>query len=143
MGILDRFRRTPDAATAQPPIEPPPARLTLYEGPGIDVVGEFYYQDALEAICGRPCSQGYMLDVIAELRREPNNPHDRNAVAVIIDGRKVGHLSREDAPLFHRAVDRATREHGVATCRAQIRGGWDRGADDTGTYGVTLLVSAR
>jgi len=29
---------------------------------------------------------------------------------------------------------------GHATCRALIRGGWDRGRDDVGRFGVTLLL---
>ena len=33
-----------------------------------------------------------------ELVPEPENPHDRNAVGVVINGHKVGHISAEEAP---------------------------------------------
>eukprot|EP00873_Tetraselmis_striata_P031941 jgi/Tetstr1/452205/TSEL_039241.t1 len=62
-----------------------------------DIVGESHYQDALDAICGGKCEEGHELECVALLRREPHNKHDPNAIDVMINGRKVDHLSRTDA----------------------------------------------
>lgn len=61
-------------------------------------------------------------------------------VVVLIDGAEVGSLSREDARRLAPAIREARREHGAATCRALIRGGWDRGGEDVGMFGVVLFV---
>jgi hypothetical protein len=59
---------------------------------------------------------------------------------VLIDGNEVGALSREDAQRLAPAIRQALRDHGLATCRAEIRGGWDRGREDIGMLGVVLFV---
>lgn len=59
-----------------------------------DIVGESYYQDELKWIAGPKQEKGKALECEALIMHEPDNPHDRNACAVIIDDRKVGHLSR-------------------------------------------------
>jgi hypothetical protein len=84
-----------------------------------------------------------LLDVVAELRPEPDNPYDANAVAVLVDGHKVGHLSKTNALAYRNIIDRAISAHGVATCSGEIRGGWDRGNGDTGKYGIVLSVGPR
>jgi len=68
----------------------PPAGRT------VEVVGESHYQESPDAICGGKCEDGHHLMCQAELRPEPENPYDRHAVAVYVDDRKVGHLSRDD-----------------------------------------------
>lgn len=55
------------------------------------------------------------VDVQAELAPEPRNPADRNAVAVLINGSKVGYLSREEAATYA-----AHMKGKRATCPAQI-----------------------
>ena len=64
--------------------------LVLPGGETVQVVGESYYQDALDAICGGKCDEGHHLMCEAELRPEPNNEYDRRAVGVYVEGRKVG-----------------------------------------------------
>ncbi len=71
------------------------------EGDGgydLDVVGESYYQDALVRIAGPHTEDGRRVKVSAVLYLEPDNPHDRNAIRVEINGETVGHVSRELAP---------------------------------------------
>ncbi|NBD12355.1 hypothetical protein [Corallococcus silvisoli] len=61
-----------------------------------------------------------------------------NAVAVHVEGRLVGYLSREDALLFKGLLDDMAPCGEVATCAALIVGGWDRGSQGTGSFGVQL-----
>ena len=103
------------------------------------MVGESYYQRALEAICGGRTATGEDRVVQAVLRLE-DHPHDRYAVAVVIAGRKVGHLSRADAKAFRLRVAGEGRVGPEFPCAANIRGGWDRGYRDRGQYGVRLDV---
>lgn len=42
----------------------------------------------------------------AKLRREPNNPHDRDAIAVEIGPRKIGHIDRNNAAILAPLLDR-------------------------------------
>jgi hypothetical protein len=37
-------------------------------------------------------------------------------------------------------VEEARDACGIATCRASIRGGWDRGGGDVGLFGVVLFL---
>jgi collagen type III alpha len=68
---------------------------------GQQVVGESRYFDALRsAVATRDRRATGELMVQAVLIPEPENRHDRNAVAVTIDGRLIGYLPREDAPAY-------------------------------------------
>ena len=78
--------------------------------------------------------------MVAELVPEPGNRFDPEAVAVEIDDRPVGYLRHEDAIWLRPLIDDSLDMHGLATCEAVIRGGWDRGRDEVGWFGVTLLL---
>jgi hypothetical protein len=71
---------------------------TLYDS--VPVVGESHYQPALRAVTGTAIEEAVEAEHFAELVPEPSNPYDPNAVKVLIDGRKIGHLSRENAVRF-------------------------------------------
>jgi hypothetical protein len=77
------------------------------------------------------------LAVTATLQPEPLNPYDPNAVAVYVGGLQVGHLARADDAGLHAEIFRLSEDRPV-TCRAVIRGGWLRGPDDEGSFGVDL-----
>lgn len=66
-----------------------------------EIVGESYHMDALRRIVQKAQAEGRAVSNVAHgwavLVPEPENPHDENAVAVTIDEKKVGHLSRDDA----------------------------------------------
>lgn len=126
------------------PREPPGAPIKLL-GDGLfgqEIVGESYYQGALEGICGGKCEDGHELEAEALLSPEPSNPYDKNAVAISVRGKKVGHLSRTDAVRFHQEMTALGHKGKAASCRALINGGWLRtrrnGAVDEGHYGVEL-----
>jgi hypothetical protein len=101
------------------------------------IVGESHYQLEIEAIAGGRSEDGARnILVDAVLIPEPNNPYDPNAVAVKNENRTVGYLSRDTAKLFCRALEASGFE--IVSCEAVINGGWDRGPDDRGHFGVRL-----
>lgn len=107
----------------------------------LPVVGESHYQEALEAICGKRSDDGEDRIVDASLILEDSNPHDAQAVRVDIQGKTVGYLSREDARRFREHLAQTGEGRGPVTCKARIQGGWDRGPDNQGRYGVSLSYS--
>lgn len=105
------------------------------EGPGefeFDIVGESFYQDALDQICGGKLPEGHDHECVAYLVPEPDNPHDANAVAVYIDNLKVGHVPSYATPRMAAALAGRT-----VTVDAMIIGGWTSDSGD-GHYGVKL-----
>lgn len=116
-------------------------RYARLEGDGdyeLDIVGESHYQDALDTIAGGKTEDGHELECEAILERERNNPHDPNAVAVYIDDKKVGYLSRPHARRLSAILDKQKLDGGVA--EAIIVGGWRRANNDEGHYGVRLDI---
>lgn len=118
-----------------------PAVIANLPGPGtysLDVVGESYYQVALESICGGRSNSYEERIVEAILIHEDDNPYDNQAISINIHGKKVGHLSRSDARKYRKEMERAGYPGITATCSAMIVGGWDRGGGDQGHFGVKL-----
>lgn len=155
MGLFDFLRRKPPPPKPAPPSDPKPweqkpdpTRLAwlaqaapVAEPEEVDardfplpVVGESHYLVAFEAIFGRRTRDGVCATADAQLIPESDNPHDRNAVRVELEGRHVGYLSRDNAVRY-----RACYGGQVVACRALVRGGWRRGAD-AGDFGVTLAL---
>lgn len=62
-----------------------------------------------------------------QLRREPGNPHDRNAVAVhdTRDDLKLGYVPRVDAPAVAKAIDTGMRVEAVFKSSTFIRINWE------------------
>ncbi len=126
-----------------------PMRLT---GPGtfpLDIVGESNYQQNLEGICGKRSKEGEDRTIAALLVLEERNKFDPYAVRVDIQGKTVGYLAKEKAPEFRNQMAQLGLQGPAVSCRALIRGGWDRGSrkgigtmkGDRGHYGVQLDVS--
>jgi hypothetical protein len=72
------------------------------------VVGTSHYQDALLVLSGRQADEEIRVEKIAVLVPEPDNPHDPNAIAVHIDERLVGYLSRDENRRWLDVVSGAT-----------------------------------
>jgi hypothetical protein len=68
----------------------------------LKVVGESHYEQNLYDLCGPATDHIRQFPKTAILTLEVDNPYDRNAVRVDIDGLTVGHLSRSDAAWFRR-----------------------------------------
>jgi len=102
------------------------------------IVGESYYQQNLKKICGDYSEDGVDKIVMAKLIHDDNNPYDNKAISIEISGYTVGHLSKSAARYFRKKMI----DHGygglTVTCKARIRGGWKRGENDLGLFGVVL-----
>ncbi|GAA1154175.1 HIRAN domain-containing protein [Nesterenkonia sandarakina] len=73
-----------------------------------DVVGEFYYSDAILALLPRLPSNGdpVQAELHIDLVPEKDNPHDRRAVSVRSHGKVLGYLAREMAAEYSLPVQR-------------------------------------
>jgi hypothetical protein len=101
-----------------------------------EIVGESHHQGALAAIAGRH-PDGVQHHCYAMLIPEPQNPHDPHAVLVAIDGRPVGHLSRDDAFEYLERLAELGHAGKTAGCPAYICGGFVRNGARA-AYGVKL-----
>jgi len=144
MGLFDNVRQRL-AGEASGPVSPNSTAgsdvryATLPDDNYQRVVGESFYQETLEATA-ELCTLGeddrpvFVAYVIAE----PDNPYDRDAVAVHSERGKVGHLSRDDARSY-REVMAAVSAQGYTgvTCTAFLNGG----RSDAPNYGVVLKLA--
>jgi len=107
----------------------------------VDVVGESFCQDAIEAVSGGRTEDGGAVPLVtAQLVREPDNPYDPNAVRVDIGGQCCGHIPRADARDYHSTINALAAIGRPASCRAWLTGGWQRGILDKGYFGIRLDV---
>ena len=79
-------------------------------GETLEVVGESYYQAHLWRLVGGFHEDRVRIAVRAVLDPEPDNPHDANAVRVLVDDGVVGYLSREDAASYLPGLQALMRE---------------------------------
>lgn len=114
--------------------------------PWMEVEGEFARTDAIEMVIGRKLREDQEVEIEnleAELRPEPTNPHDRNAVMVIIKGRHVGYLGREDAAQYQPHLTRLVAAEVVPLAKARLwaaaRRDWANGGTKLNAR-VTLAV---
>lgn len=137
MGVLDRLRsRVPGAATVV-------KAVMLPGGADVEVKGEANYQDALSAICGGKCHDGYQKSVVATLLPEPANKYDKNAVQVYVENRLVGYVNKRDAAQYSPILMEMRRKiDATGACGAVVVGGWDRGSGDEGHFGIWLKLAA-
>jgi hypothetical protein len=126
-GPADRGETIPDDA------------IQLPRGAGLAIVGESRRRAEIQAVVGGPHHDAVYETRWARLVREPDNPADPDAIKVLIGGRHVGYLTRGDAQRY-RSVVRELEATGPLYCRADIRGGWDRGRGDRGDYGIWLDI---
>jgi hypothetical protein len=104
---LQRLKRELEEGRKAVPNEHPAWKLEVTQAVvlggsvNLEVVGESHYQDNLWQLVGSDDrSERVRVKITAVLAAEPDNPCDANAVAVWIDGLKVGHLSQDDAQLY-------------------------------------------
>lgn len=99
------------------------------------VVGVSFYQAVLENIHGNRCEIGHDVFTEAEIIPYDDNPHDKNAVRVDINGETVGHLSRKNAILW-RSKMISDKHSSAVKCPAKIS--WHQNFTEGGSYGVWL-----
>lgn len=107
----------------------------LFEVP---VVGEQSYLENFEKIFGKRGREGVNVQCTALLIPEPDSPHDKNAVRVVISKQLVGYLKRESGKKLCDSLKRTKRWGVVVQVQANVRGGWYRSESDKGEFGVWL-----
>lgn len=89
--------------TAVSPQATPGRVLSLNGVSGLFVVGGEYVPKESQRV---PTG----VELTVELRREPKNPHDRNAIAVLHNGRKIGYVSADRAVDYAPLIDIANKD---------------------------------
>lgn len=137
--LLSRRSRAAGAPAVGQPETEERVRLQGDGSFGLEVVGESQYQENIDAVAGPKTPDGVDVTVPAELILEDDNLYDSNAVAVRIGGRTVGYLARQEAKDLREELKPVLQGRRLPiTVEANIRGGWDRGGGDEGSYGVWL-----
>jgi HIRAN domain-containing protein len=96
--------------------------------PGVDIVGESHYADAIRDLFGGEFrSEGCELTAAAQLVPEPWNRHDRNAVGVWVAGRQVGYLPREQAGRYAPVLSELVAQGWVPQVSARVWAAADYG----------------
>jgi len=115
-----------------------PRPVTLPGTHVVKVVGESVHQNELLSLTGgRRSYGGVEIQAVAEL--VPVRSFDRlPIIEVDIEGVPVGVLDNVNAVRYTPRIESSLDEEGGATCRAIIRGGWDRGKGDVAPFGVVL-----
>lgn len=120
MGIAKWFSRTPDSSSTSRPDEAARASLA---GEPVRMSGTttFGAAGAGAAFHGRSLFNGGLLELAGQLVPEPDNPADPAAVAVHVEGDKVGYLPGFVAGQLALAPDE------VLACQVQLWGAADQG----------------
>ena len=84
------------------------------------MVGEAHHQDILEVLASGRRDVSAHVALAALLLPQPDNRYDPDAVAVFMRGHEVGHLARNVAPEFLRALRAGGYDR--AACEAMIVG---------------------
>ncbi len=124
MGLFNRLRSRAANERAQT------IRANHYPGDEpLEVVGESHHQEALWSIVGGRRSTPVQHNTVALLQPEPDNRYDPNAIRVLVDGRPVGHLAREDAAAYSTGLRHLMQSSstGIVALDATIAGGGQRG----------------
>lgn len=103
--------------------ETAPVFVAGYGKHDVEVIGTSRYQKYLQVLRKRHLNKDREQPLIAKLHYENNHPYDKNAIRVVINGGKVGYLSREDAKFFRKRIERAGQEGTIISCNARIIGG--------------------
>lgn len=106
----------------------------------LEITEEERYQAALEAICGPRVARGVNRFETAWLILDDQNPRDKNAVCIVIRGKRVGYLSAEAAILYRRQLIARGQPRADGQCQAAIKGGWISSDGRKGPYCVWLDI---
>lgn len=132
-------RRSDRQASERPGWMQDGAQAALLEGgEDLDVVGERHYQQNLWRITGTRPGDWVRLEIIAVLVAEDGNPHDAHAIAVWVNGLKVGYLAREIAHSYRAGLLAKQKSSGMPIALRGIVSGGGMDHDRPGNLGVFL-----
>lgn len=144
--------RRPEQATALEPVEPSRGRAFTLLGadgyPWMEVQGEFARMSAIHMVIGRAPRLDEEIELpalSAELRPEPTNPYDPNAVMVIINGWHVGYMPKEEALRYHVPLARLVAAGIAPVAKARLWATTRRDYSGAGTKAharITLALGA-
>lgn len=117
--------------------------LRLQGGGGYEfaVLGVSRYRPALEKLCD--AAQGDPRTVDALLIPEENNPRDRNAVRVEVQGRTVGYLPPELADTYRKRLVESGYPGARSICKAKLTGRMHSSLGRIMDYSVRLDLPKR
>jgi HIRAN domain len=102
----------------------------------VNVVGESHYQDALMRVSKCPPRGEHGYECGAELVLEPDNPYDKFAVKVMVDGQHVGYLPKGTAKRLGKRLRGLEAEGLHPLCMAYI----GRAAEGNPNLGISLRL---
>lgn len=146
MGLLDRFKNALPARGAPEETARSPERASSWttqdewrswDAPLSIVAGESHYSAALHEIAGPPRPEGWLVPCEAVLQREPHNRHDPDAIAVLINGTKVGYIAADASADLAPMLDKHGGNARMRGVPALVRGGWP----DKPNLGVMLWLN--
>lgn len=84
--------------------QPSAAWYEISRGGYFAVAGVLHHTDEIARVypLRRAGHEPVTEDIFATLQREPQNRHDPNAVAVLLDGHMAGYIPKENAPAWSR-----------------------------------------
>jgi hypothetical protein len=105
----------------------------------VDVADSSDYQEVLTKLTGGRSQSGAMTAVIALLSREPDHPHDKNAVRIDVGDETVGYVQKVDAKQIQPLMQKMEKAGQPAWVRAWIVGGWE---DDRGDNNYRIRIDS-
>ena len=105
----------------------------------VDVADSTPYQEVFEKLAGGESKSGAMTAVIALLSREPDHPHEKNAVRIDVGDQTVGYVQKVDAKKIQPLMLKLEKAGRPAWVRAWIVGGWE---DDPGDDNFRLRLDS-
>ena len=120
-------------------------RLFFSRTARVRAVGTSQYQDALRQIAGLDATdQRPVWEGLAILVPEPTNPHDPNAIQVVVEQHLVGYLDRETAARLRPALAAILeRDRARVAVPCRITGGFRLPDGGRAHLGLTLLFSPK
>lgn len=110
--------------------------------PNLDIVGESHHLKPIRALFGPNLKAGGTeMTATAQLIPEPQNRHDRNAVAVWIGSHHVGYLSREDAVRYAPVLSALVAEGWAPQVSARVWAGqWSSDSRDQDGFSASVRL---
>lgn len=105
----------------------------------IAIAGTSHYRKEIASIAQNPDNVSALVTCLAYLVIDDRNPHDANAVRIVIEGRTVGYLSREFAKTYRSYIGDLPSHIQHVSAAAAITNGLKIG-DNTYDYTVELDI---